>query len=171
MGSHSSSVHFDRGDANPEDSSSVDEKTQLLSLEQGGTGLGPSGSPDLAFWSRKITLHPDHPVSLLSEYRPTMDDVDAATKADCVAQVVAMFPDICGDYLAETAAALGYDALSVSTHIVDQSEAGKPYPKRPKLKRKREDPEPQDPVSEALRKYGKPEEREELKSDAYARKS
>lgn len=140
---------------------------------------GPEKAPD-GIMSRIL-------VDLLSSPSPESDDASLLvispspqfileepeddTKAECIAHIISMFPDICPEYLSRIAAERRYDITAVSTHIVDQAESGNSYPKRPNLKRKRSDFEAEDPVAEAIRKYDSPFRHDEAKAASYSRKA
>jgi hypothetical protein len=93
---------------------------------------------------------------------------------ECIKAVTAMFPDICPAYLLKTCSEWASNAESVITHIVDQLEAGIPYPKQPRgTKRKCPTGEASDSDNEAgnlifdaLKRYQN-DQRMELKEPAY----
>lgn len=58
-------------------------------------------------------------------------------KSACTAAVLAIFPDICPDYLQEKSGKLDYNHGAIVGSILDEIDNGQPYPKRPALKRKR----------------------------------
>lgn len=87
---------------------------------------------------------------------------DPTIQDGCVQAVTALFPDICLAYLGTVAAPLFYNSDAVINYIVDLSEKGDTYTRRPRaqiLKRKREDDDEGDEDEEdeklidAKRKY------------------
>ncbi|KAK4188710.1 hypothetical protein QBC35DRAFT_495365 [Podospora australis] len=77
------------------------------------------------------------PPQLRSETRQCPQQDGAKTSEEVV---LGCFPDICPDYLSETLSQHAGIAEQVISHILDQQDNGKAYPKRPRpsLKRKRE---------------------------------
>ncbi|KAK2056008.1 hypothetical protein LY76DRAFT_169613 [Colletotrichum caudatum] len=70
-----------------------------------------------------------------------MADDAVETESACVATVLAVFPEICPDFLQETALKFHYNSEQTIDEILGLVENGKPYPKRTyynSLKRKRE---------------------------------
>ena len=66
-------------------------------------------------------------------------DSDASPSL-CQEAVLEYFPNICPDYLMVVGRENGWDAQKVITTLVDQLDAGNPYPKRARrMKRKRDD--------------------------------
>lgn len=66
-------------------------------------------------------------------------DPELSTEA-CMEAALNFFPDICPDYLRKTVESQKWTAQGIVSHILDQQESGKKYPKRVKsLKRKWED--------------------------------
>jgi hypothetical protein len=101
--------------------------------------------------------HPREPANrpLLNQPNELSPPSAVDTKAQCIDQVLAVFPGICGDYISElynTNDAKSSDYLIA--HILDKIDKGTPYPKakdtQKTLKRKRE----VDEDEEAARKYG-----------------
>ncbi|OAA57067.1 ring finger protein [Niveomyces insectorum RCEF 264] len=66
-----------------------------------------------------------------------LDNFENDVKSACTAAVLALFPDICPDFLQEKSQQLAYDYESIVSHILDQADNGAHYPRRPTLKRKR----------------------------------
>ena len=101
--------------------------------------------------------HPREPANQLPPNQPNQlpPPFVMDTKAQCIDQVLAVFPGICRDYISElynTNDAKSSDYLIA--HILDKIDKGTPYPKakdtQKTLKRKRE----VDEDEEAARKYG-----------------
>ncbi|KLU82613.1 hypothetical protein MAPG_01685 [Magnaporthiopsis poae ATCC 64411] len=67
-------------------------------------------------------------------------DVAGESQQACAVAIVAVFPDICPDYLDSITKEKSFDSEAVISHILDQLDDGQSYPRRPKacLKRKRE---------------------------------
>lgn len=94
--------------------------------------------------------------------------------AVCKKTVLAVFPDICPDYLARLAAEHEHDHERLITHILDQSDNGAAYPKRPKSARKRKRSDENDGEAKAedeSKKFDNPSRRLEQKSLTYVRTS
>ncbi|WDK16935.1 RING finger protein [Colletotrichum graminicola] len=98
-------------------------------------------------------------------YRPQTNPVaemaEAAekTKSACVATVLAIFPDICTDFLQETAFKFQHNSEQTIDEILRLFEMGKQYPKRSysnALKRKRETSEDPDEEANIRRTYEHP---------------
>lgn len=67
-------------------------------------------------------------------------DIPGESQQACADAIVAVFPDICPDYLDSITKEKSFNSEAVISHILDQLDDGQPYPRRPKacLKRKRE---------------------------------
>ncbi|GKT45375.1 E3 ubiquitin-protein ligase RNF216 [Colletotrichum spaethianum] len=81
------------------------------------------------------------------------------TKSACAATVLSVFPEICPDFLEETAAKFQYNADQAIDDILSLTEKGQPYPKRSyfkNLKRKREGSEDPDEEANIRRTYDHP---------------
>ena len=74
-----------------------------------------------------------HPTRKMSEPGKIEEEVKEA----CREAVLSLFPDICPDFLRRICEEQSHDYERAVTHILDQSENGKSYPKRPRLSRKR----------------------------------
>ncbi|KAK1988823.1 hypothetical protein LZ30DRAFT_697700 [Colletotrichum cereale] len=88
-----------------------------------------------------------------------MADAADETKSVCVATVLAVFPEICTDFLQETAAKFRYNSEQTIDEILKLSEIGKFYPKMSvsnTLKRKRESSEDPDEEATIRRTYDHP---------------
>jgi TRIAD3 protein (E3 ubiquitin-protein ligase RNF216) len=88
----------------------------------------------------------------------------------CREAVLAIFPDICLDYLNRLAGENQYAHDSIVSQILDDVENGMPYPKRARaaLKRKRLDSDDdEDEVEEHIKKFDNPARRLEPKNDTY----
>jgi hypothetical protein len=76
------------------------------------------------------------------------------TRDDCIATVMVIFPDICGDYVSDLLDKVSHSSDQLIAYILDKTEKGTPYPKskdkQKSLKRKRE----VDPDEAAVLKYG-----------------
>jgi E3 ubiquitin-protein ligase RNF216 len=95
--------------------------------------------------------------------------MEEAMRLSCIDAVLGVFPDICPDHLERLAAEKGNDPEQVISHVVDEIEQRRPYPKRPKptAKRKREDSE--EPLPDLASKYENPERGEMFDSTAYSK--
>ncbi|KAF6842605.1 ring finger [Colletotrichum musicola] len=96
-----------------------------------------------------------------------MADNAERTKSECTAAVLDIFPDVCPDYLEQTAAKLGYNHDLVVDEIMRGIDEGEPYPKLPDqkiLKRKR-DAHGGDEASRARRKYDHADRHKETSSN------
>lgn len=91
------------------------------------------------------------------------EDIEGA----CMAAVLAVFPEICPDYLTRIAGECDYDAESVISFIADEAENGRSYPKRQKsiLKRKRDSDNDND--EDVARKFDSEDRHQEQKPAAY----
>ena len=106
----------------------------------------------------------------------------------CRRAVLALFPDICPDYLDSAMAENEYDHETLIMDILDQTERGNPYPRRqrPNLKRKRRSSQGKAAEAEAeaearakaeseaemeRRKFDNPERRQAHKSGTYIKAS
>lgn len=75
------------------------------------------------------------PPALPSRPAPAAQDEELSR---CEEAVLSCFPDICPDFLKTQAADHDWDPQRLTTHLLDEQEKGKSYPKRPGLlKRKR----------------------------------
>ncbi|KAK2022648.1 RING finger protein [Colletotrichum zoysiae] len=85
-----------------------------------------------------------------------MADDAVETERACVATVLAVFPEICPNFLQETALKFHYNSEQTIDEILGLFENGKPYPKRTyfnSLKRKREASEDPDEEAKICRTY------------------
>ncbi|GKT93449.1 RING finger protein [Colletotrichum tofieldiae] len=88
-----------------------------------------------------------------------MAEIADETKSACAATVLSVFPDICPDFLEETAVRFEYNPDQTIDDILSLTENGKPYPKRSyfkSLKRKREGSEDPDEEANIRRTYDHP---------------
>lgn len=102
----------------------------------------------------------------MGRYQEKMNPPAQYDHKACVMRVAAVFPGIAPDFLRQVSLRYGYDARATIDHIVDQLDAGYPYPRRQQNanKRKRCDEseditEADDDMTEIRRKYDNPERR------------
>jgi len=94
--------------------------------------------------------------------------------ATCKNAILLIFPDICPNYLETLAAEHEYDHEQLITHILDQIDNNRPYPRRQRstLKRKRSaEKEGEAKAEEESKKFDNPDRRQERKDHTYFRVS
>lgn len=93
------------------------------------------------------------PPVLRSESRPGSEP-EGPSK--CEETVLSCFPDICRDFLRKTAIGHEWDSQRLITHLLDEQEKGRSYPRRPTpLKRKRPEQEDESEEETLRRKFEK----------------
>lgn len=89
-------------------------------------------------------------------------------KTTCRDAVLAVFPDICPEFLLKASEEKDHDYEQIITHILDQSEDGQSYPKRQRvnLKRKRTEDD-SDEAADNARRFDNENRRREQKNLTY----
>ncbi|KAL2760099.1 hypothetical protein ACRALDRAFT_1079042 [Sodiomyces alcalophilus JCM 7366] len=108
----------------------------------------------------------------LREIAPAMPEEPPSDedKRACKEAVASIFPDICPDYLEETASQHGFDQEAIIDHILDLVDRGAAYKKRPKMvqrKRKRSNSKQTDELKAYISRFDNPARKMTNKDPAY----
>lgn len=98
-------------------------------------------------------------------------DNEGDIKTTCRDAVWKIFPDVCPAYLEDLATQHAFDHEAIISTILDQSERGKPVPRRQRvnLKRKRESEDVGERLCDLRKKYDNLEWRQKEKNPRYKR--